>query len=127
MPQATQERPVIRLHVNEHVDLPRLRDLVLGIEEEAVPVFVEVTSDGDAAHLAHQASVQATLEIGIGVDTQDIAVTTSKLPDGAPYLITGLNLSAANDRNIGANAARLVKRNPLLPIERSPHAGAGNH
>lgn len=122
-----QERPAIRMHVARSVQLPRLRDLVLGIEEEAVPVFVEVVDDAPADILAHEAAIAATLEIGIGVDATTIAVTNDKLPAGRPYLVTSLNASGSNDRHIGANAARLVKRNPLLPIERSPHVGAGNH
>ena len=45
-----------------------------------------------------------------------VVITTEKLPVDRPYLVVILNRSAASDRAAGTNAARLVKRMPLIDL-----------
>lgn len=107
------DRPTIRLRLNDRMAPVAIADVLHGIEEEGVPVEVTRHDDLDPLVLAHEASVESRLGIGIGISLDYIVITTEKLPPGRPYLTDILNRSEASDRAAGANAARLVKRMPL--------------
>ena len=110
------ERPTIRLRVNEAITDAQLAQILYGIEEEGVPSEVSRHSELNPLQLAHQASLESRLGIGIGVSLDYVVITTEKLPAPRPYIAVGLNHTHRNDRALGANAARLVKRMPLLPL-----------
>lgn len=109
------DRPTIRLRLNERIPESRIADVLHGIEEEGVPVEVTRHGELNPLLLAHEASLESRLGIGIGVSLDFVVITTEKLPAGNPYLVENLNRASASDRAAGANAARLVKRIPLTP------------
>jgi len=95
------ERPSIHITANERITEQQLTDLVLGIEEEGVPVVVHRTEQLNPLTCALDAAVAY------------VVITTEKLPEQRPYIAEFLNQSTAADRIIGSNAARLGKRLPL--------------
>ncbi|MCA0308438.1 MAG: glycerol dehydratase reactivase beta/small subunit family protein [Actinobacteria bacterium] len=109
-------RPTIRLRLNERLADTHILEVLHGIEEEGVPVEVTRHAELNPLVLAHEASLESRLGIGIGVSLDFVVVTTEKLPASAPYLAARLNATEANDRAAGANAARLVKRMPLIEL-----------
>jgi hypothetical protein len=107
------DRPSIRLRLNDRVDQARVAEVLHGVEEEGVPVELTRHAELNPLLLAHEASLESRLGIGIGVSLDYVVVTTEKLPADRPYLAAVLNRSDTSDRTAGANAARLVKRMPL--------------
>ncbi|WP_341728247.1 glycerol dehydratase reactivase beta/small subunit family protein [Brooklawnia sp.] len=110
------DRPAIGLLVNERIGDEQLASVLNGIEEEQVPVELERSDELNPLALAHTAAQLSRLGIGIGIALDFIVITTEKLPAGSPYLATTLNRSVALDRAAGADAARLVKRMPLIDL-----------
>jgi hypothetical protein len=108
------ERPTIRLRVNDRVADTRIAEVLHGMEEEGVPFDVTRHAELNPLELAAKASLESRLGIGIGIGLDYVVITTEKLPAAAPYLVATLNLTPASDRAAGANAARLVKRMPLV-------------
>jgi hypothetical protein len=111
------ERPTISLRLNERIPGDRIAEVLHGIEEEGVPVEVTTCPEQNPLVLAHDASLESRLGIGIGVSLDFVVITTEKLPPGRPYLVENLNRAEASDRAAGANAARLVKRMPLTDLK----------
>jgi len=109
-------RATVLVAVNEAVPENHLLELLLGLEEEGIPSTVVRQQAIDPLLLAHTASLQSILGVGVGVSLGYIVVTTEKLPERRPYIARHLGESAAADRVIGMNAARLVKRVPLEPL-----------
>ena len=114
--------PSIRLHAHAAISDQQLTEVLLGIEEEGIPVEVERFDEFDPLVLAHQAAITSRLGIGLGIALDYAVITTEKLPEAKPYLATWLNADAGIDRAIGTNAARMVKRSPYRPLsgERNP-------
>jgi hypothetical protein len=110
------ERPTIRLRLNDRIDESRIAEVLHGIEEEGVPVEVTRHEQLNPLLLAHEASLESRLGIGIGISLDHLVITTEKLPADHPYLVAVLNASPTIDRRAGANAARLVKRMPLSDL-----------
>ena len=110
------ERPSIRLRLNDRIDEARIAEVLHGVEEEGVPVEVTRHAELNPLLLAHEASLESRLGIGIGISLDHVVITTEKLPADRPFLAAVLNCSAASDRKAGANAARLVKRMPLADM-----------
>ena len=110
------DRPTIRLRLNDRVDETRIAEVLHGIEEEGVPVEVTRHDQLNPLLLAHEASLESRLGIGIGISLDHVVITTEKLPADRPYLAAVLNSSPSIDRRAGANAARLVKRMPLTDL-----------
>lgn len=109
-------RPTVLVAVNDAVPEDQLLELLLGLEEEGIPSMVMKHPAIDPLTLAHTASLQSVLGVGVGVSLGYVVVTTEKLPEERPYLARFLGQSAAADRVIGINTARLVKRVPLVPL-----------
>ena len=110
------DRPTIRLRLNDRVEESRIAEVLHGIEEEGVPVEVTRHEQLNPLLLAHEASLESRLGIGIGISLDHLVITTEKLPADHPYLVAVLNQSPTIDRRAGANAARLVKRMPLSDL-----------
>lgn len=105
--------PAILCHVQSGVADAALRGVLLGIEEEGVPVEVHRFDEANPLTLAHDAAIASRLGLGIGIAFDYIVITTDKLPESRPYIASQLGLSLAEDRISGSNAARIVKRIPL--------------
>ena len=110
------DRPTIRLRLNDRVEESRIAEVLHGIEEEGVPVEVTRHEQLNPLLLAHEASLESRLGIGIGISLDHLVITTEKLPADHPYLVAVLNQSPTIDHKAGANAARLVKRMPLSDL-----------
>lgn len=117
-----EERPSIRVHAHTGISADQLTHVLLGMEEEGVPVIVEHHDELNPLILANRAAIASRLGIGLGLALDYAVITTEKLPESKPYVATWLNVDAATDRIIGSNAARMVKRIPLRPVgkERNP-------
>lgn len=111
-----QAPPTIQLFVNDAVEEFRTSELLLGIEEEGVPVEISRHAELDPLLLAHQAATASVLGIGIGISLGYVVVTSERLDAKRPYLARFLGTRYEEDRAIGANAARLVKRVPLVRL-----------
>lgn len=109
-------RPHLVLNHHGEVDDGVLRELLLGIEEEGVPVMIHRCPEPNPVKLAHQAAEESVLTIGIGTGLGFVVVTTSHLDEQHPYLAYRLGETAEADRVIGGNVARLAKRLPLRPV-----------
>jgi hypothetical protein len=115
------ERPAVLIYVHEAVEPDRIREMLLGIEEEGVPAQVSASSELNPLELASSASIASRLGVGVGVSLGYVVVTTEKLPARRPYLAGRVDAGPDHARAMGANAARIVKRMPLLgfgPAER---------
>lgn len=108
------ERPSITLLAQREISQEALTHVLFGAEEEGVPITVSQTDSRDTFAIAHEAATQALLDIGIGISGHMAIITSRRLPQNRPYLITGFGVDTLADRAIGANAARLVKRTPLI-------------
>lgn len=108
------ERPTISLFAQEALSETALSSVLHGAEEEGVPILVTKTTSTDTFGMALDAATQSHLDIGIGISGHMAVITTRRLPKSTPYLVTGFGVDAEADRAIGANAARLVKRTPLI-------------
>jgi hypothetical protein len=91
-----------------------IREILLGIEEEGIPVKVQEKQSGLPVNLAKDAAGASSLNVGIGTSAAEVVVHHRDLPLDSPLFLLGAEkLTQANLRCIGANAARLVKGNPL--------------
>ncbi len=112
----TVEIPSIQLHAHEQISDQMLNQLLLGAEEESVPVRVSRHDVLNPLTLAHNAARSSRLGVGIGVSLSYAVVTVDKLPEERPFLAQFFNREPRLDRFIGSNAARLVKRLPLREV-----------
>lgn len=120
-------RPTIMLARNSRTTDAALAGLLLGLEEQGVPVEQFSDDELNPLELAHEASLRSVLGVGIGVSLDYVVVTTEKLPAARPYLAGHLNRSVEADRVMGGNAARIVKRLPLHPQAPAPHTSDRRH
>ncbi len=114
---AEQERPTIKIYINpDHGRETTLRQLQFGIEEEAVPCEVIIADTKDAVALAWEASHASRLEVGLGLDSENLVLHYGKLDKEQPLFRIHARAQESDVRSIGANAARLVKRLPFKPL-----------
>lgn len=111
-----QERPTIGIRAGSAVPADRIDLIGLGMEEEGVPSLVTRGESSDAAVLAHEAALASRLGVGVGVSTRQIVITTEKLDPARPYITLDVDTGWTRARDMGANAARLVKRMPLIEV-----------
>ncbi len=114
------ERPAIILLAHRAIQPLQLKDLLLGIEEQGVPVRLTTSDNLNPLELAASAGLASRVGVGVGVSLDYVVITTDKLPEGRPYIVGLLNETVERDRALGANAARIVKRMPLVPFPRTP-------
>lgn len=107
------ERPTINLRAHASITDAQLHHLLLGIEEEGVPVSVTRHEELNPLVLAQGAATSSRLGIGLGIALDYAVITTDKLPEQRPYTAQWLGRDPHSDRIIGSNAARIVKRIPL--------------
>lgn len=112
------ETPVVLIYA-----VPLLLDGILepvlwGLEEEGIPSRLEEKEISEAAALAKAAANASMLNVGIGIDKTQVALHYRDLPPQQPlFVIKSEDFTRTNLRRLGANAARLVKGNPLIVPE----------
>lgn len=109
-------KPNVRVLMSPDASPAALRQLTYGMEEEGIP-WEEDTREGmDALALSWEAAQASRLEVGLGLDRQFVVLHYSKLQQDQPlYRVPARQ--ADQVRAIGANAARLVKKLPLKPLD----------
>jgi hypothetical protein len=110
-------KPAVVLSLAGDVPQQVVSAILLGLEEEGIPAEVHSGHEGPAEHLARKAAFASMLHVGIGVEEKasKLALHHRDLGERGPLLL--LPLDPGDDeslRNLGANAARLVKGDRLL-------------
>lgn len=90
--------------------------VLLGIEEEGIPYDVQEEHCGDCLELAHKASLESRLGVGVGISKEGIVLQFEKLDKAAPLFRIKLYQTDLF-RRLGSNAARLVKKMPFKPLD----------
>lgn len=116
---ARTERPRILVFANDRLPPRLIDDILYGIEEEGIPYAVRTCAELNPLVLAHAASVESRLGVGVGISLDYVVITTEKLPEQRPYIAQTLNYNRDQDRALGSNAARIVKRMPLTAVTTS--------
>lgn len=99
---------------------PWYKEFLYGVEEEGIPLYCldgreEASCGSDALSLANTAARFCCFELGIGAD-QDLLILRHRLQKNeAPLLwISRESGEEAAIRQLGHNAARIVKSAPLI-------------
>lgn len=107
-------KPLIKVfHQKGAVNPDIVREILLGIEEEGLPYSEEEKDCDSALELAYQAAMVSHLGVGIGIAADGLVLHTNKLKEDAPLFSFKLTDDEILLRNLGGNAARLVKRMPF--------------
>lgn len=103
-------RPEIIIRI-VHADEKALKAILAGIEEEGVlyKVMDEQASQSVFA-LGDGAAKMSQIEVGIGLNEKEAALFIQKIKN------TPLFTTTVKHRELGQNAARYVKGNPLIEI-----------
>lgn len=112
-----QIRPAINLWSAKDASDAVLNELKLGMEEEGLPFEVEEGGNSDALSLGWEAAQSSRLEVGIGLDAQFVILHFAKLDREEPLYKISARSGLEKVRALGANAARLVKKQPLKPLD----------
>lgn len=100
-----------------------IQPILWGLEEEGIPADFRQSPTEGAESLAKLAADGSPLNVGIGIDEAEkgVALHHRDLPRGKPlFLLTAADLTPPRLRRLGANAARLVKGEPLLLQDERP-------
>ncbi|HFU4362976.1 TPA: glycerol dehydratase reactivase beta/small subunit family protein [Streptococcus suis] len=111
-------KPVILIYKLGEVELEKLTQVELGMEEEGIPFLTEEleTTSESIVSLAHQAAQSSPLSVGLAINDQEIVLHYRNLHK-EQFLYRLRNYSGqANQvlRILGTNAAKLVKGTPLI-------------
>lgn len=111
-----EARPVVNLFVADPSANDRVPSISLGLEEEGIPWQCHaIRTQNSLEALSKQAADRSKLGVGLAMDGNAIALHHRDLPLEKPLFVFSLSeLDDADLRRLGANAARLVKGNPLL-------------
>jgi hypothetical protein len=103
------------LCINEDVSSrSEIMEITYGMEEEGIPYLIRTSDEKRLEDLARIASMDSQLDVGIGVDEHLTGgIYYDKLPED--HLLFRMNLLKEKEkaRNMGINAARLVKGIPF--------------
>jgi len=107
------KKPGIYIFINEDVKEETLKDMILGIEEEGIPYELKKIVGKNINSLASMASESSLLGVGIGVDKNKIILHQEKLTSKSYVFCINLSSTPNELREIGENAARIVKKVPF--------------
>ncbi|MFV0448863.1 MAG: glycerol dehydratase reactivase beta/small subunit family protein [Vibrio sp.] len=116
-----QEVPAILVYLQQ-VDNKQLHQMLWGIEEEGIPFKATEKQITDIKKEAHNAASLSPLAVGIACTHQEIVVHSRNLtPDNPLFQVSLHTLGSQGElykqlRNLGCNAARLVKGLPFKPV-----------
>lgn len=113
----SSNKPSILIYYDcDNLTESKFLNILLGIEEEGIPYQLEAVHNSDVLELAHEASVNSRLGVGIGVSREGIVLQYEKLDKASPlFRIKLYQLDLY--RKIGSNAARLVKKMPFKSLD----------
>jgi len=113
----SSNKPSILIYYDcDNLTESKFLNILLGIEEEGIPYQLEAVHNSDVLELAHEASVNSRLGVGIGVSKEGIVLQYEKLDKASPlFRIKLYQLDLY--RKIGSNAARLVKKMPFKSLD----------
>ena len=109
-------KPAVQMFVQEPLSEDIIQYVLWGLEEEGIPAEIHTVTNGDVAMLGKQAANHSPLNVGIGLNgvEKKIVLHHRDLPEDKPlFSLQGEEIQAEPLRRIGANAARLVKGNPM--------------
>ena len=113
--QLEMSKPTVHVLCSPDAPSAAFKELLYGLEEEGIP-WENDTKAGGALPLAWEAAQASRLGVGVGMDGQSIVLHFIKLDREQPlYRSPARSLGLA--RVLGANAARLVKKLPLKPLD----------
>ncbi len=118
----TDQGPAVWLFVLEPVPEETIMPILWGLEEEGIPAELREAPSGPAKILAKQAADGSPLNVGIGINgnESEVVLHHRDLRDEAPLFSLGpMDLNPTILRNLGVNAARLFKGEPLVFQDRS--------
>lgn len=117
--QVNTNKPSIFVKVAPKYDGSNVFNNVLyGIEEEGIPYTVDVV-DGSSLmtkNLSYEASSKSNLGVGVGIADDGISVHYEKLKQDETLFCIEADSNVDKVRDIGSNAARIVKRMPFKKL-----------
>ncbi|MBC2061224.1 glycerol dehydratase [Listeria marthii] len=108
-------KPAIYFHADKDADPECIKQVLFGIEEEDIPCELEIISLKEEVQAAFRASASSPLLVGITLKNDHLVIHYRNLPPDKP-LFSEYRFGAATlekQRNMGMNAARLVKGVPF--------------
>ena len=111
------EKPSVKVYYDiSSLSVSDFLNVLLGIEEEGIPYDVQPREGLDLLELAHHASVDSKIGVGIGISKEGVVLQYEKLDKSAPLFKIKLYQKDLY-RKIGSNAARLVKKMPFKALD----------
>ncbi|KUK14367.1 MAG: glycerol dehydratase reactivase beta/small subunit family protein [Synergistetes bacterium] len=108
-----KDLPCVVLLISETCPESNVRWVSVGCEEEGVPIAWDKKPGLKAASLAKEAAKISRLEVGVGLDEREGAVTLLSMLDYPPYIVSSWE-GPSELRWLGQVAARLVKGEPIV-------------
>ncbi|MBC2249217.1 glycerol dehydratase [Listeria sp. FSL L7-0123] len=108
-------KPAIYFHADKNADPDCIKQVLFGIEEEGIPCELEMMPLKEEVQAAFRASASSPLLVGITLKNDHLVIHYRNLPPDKP-LFSEYRFCAASlekQRNMGMNAARLVKGVPF--------------
>lgn len=118
-----QDRPCIHVVLTPGANTELYRWVEIGAEEEGVPCRRVSLEGANVVALAYAAAQSSRLSIGVGIDTQNVVLHETHMPEQQPVLAFHFAQQAPYFcRLMGSNAARMVVRRPLRFGDEPPRA-----
>lgn len=112
--QEQAAKPCVHIRLVHHALADeQLREVQAGLEEEGIPWRLLAAEGGECSELGHQAAASSQLGVGIGIHAAGLCIHYQKLPQAEPLFYLPQTDSRVKWRQIGSNAARLVKGIPF--------------
>ena len=103
-------KPSIKVFYDcDHLSVNDFINVLLGIEEEGIPYDIQEVHCADVLELAHNASLESRLGVGVGISKEGVVLQYEKLDKAAPLFRIKF-YQTDQFRSLGSNAARLVKK-----------------
>ena len=90
-----------------------LKEILFGIEEEQIPYALTTIEEEDATVRAYKAALSSRLNVGLAYDQENVIVHYKNLAQDQPLFVVNRKKGRAALRQLGNNAARLVKEVPF--------------
>lgn len=114
MDATVQMKPTVCIYHDEQVPVKAFQEFLYGMEEEGIPFTITAKSGYTSTVLAHSASLAAPIQVGVGITPSEVVLTIQLLPPMQfIYQLIDYTMYPDSLRNLGCNAARLVKGIPL--------------